>query len=268
MRASLEEKATGEFLSPKLDGEKDSFNVMEGHSSPITTRLEDPLGVVSIDQTEEKDLPRKKVSDAASFTLKQTGGEQAGDVVVLQANSSGTDALDEALKDLMQQLEAKTKQCEQLQNELGQRTAELSKQKSDHDEKMKKMKAIFAAANKNLNEYRQSIAAKDEEIAELKTKLENQQSSESQTVEQTQAIQELEAELKSQSEVAAIKLQQMESKNRQVNTQLEKLKTEYQQYKQRANLLLQQQRESVQTDDVGRLKELQEQLDNLTKDNR
>jgi hypothetical protein len=49
---------------------------------------------------------------------------------------------------------------------------------------------------------------------------------------------------------------------------LEKLKVEYQQYKQRASALLQQQRESVQADDDSQLKELQIQLQDLAKENK
>lgn len=59
-----------------------------------------------------------------------------------------------------------------------------------------------------------------------------------------------------------------ESKYKQTNVQLEKLRVEYQQYKQRASTLLQQQRESQPTDDDSRLSELQNQLDTLIKENK
>ncbi|KAI9231369.1 MAG: hypothetical protein BYD32DRAFT_430984 [Podila humilis] len=133
---------------------------------------------------------------------------------------------------------------------------------------MKKMKAIFAAANKNLNEYRQSIAAKDEEIVELKARLEQPQQDQEASAEQNQAVLDLETELKNLSELSASKLAQMESKYKQTNVQLEKMRVEYQQYKQRASTLLQQQRESQPADDDSRLSELQNQLDTLIKENR
>ncbi|KAF8962264.1 hypothetical protein BGZ52_012255, partial [Haplosporangium bisporale] len=132
---------------------------------------------------------------------------------------------------------------------------------------MKKMKAIFAAANKNLNEYRQSIAAKDEEIVELKARLEQPQQDQEASAEQNQAVLDLETELKNLSELSASKLAQMESKYKQTNVQLEKMRVEYQQYKQRASTLLQQQRESQPADDDSRLSELQNQLDTLIKEN-
>ncbi|KAK3843207.1 MAG: hypothetical protein J3R72DRAFT_112645 [Linnemannia gamsii] len=60
----------------------------------------------------------------------------------------------------------------------------------------------------------------------------------------------------------------MEGKYKQSNSQLEKLRVEYQQYKQRASALLQQQRESVQADDDSQLKELQSQLQDLVRENK
>ncbi|KAI7828724.1 hypothetical protein BC939DRAFT_48793 [Gamsiella multidivaricata] len=289
MRATLEDKATDEFLSPKLTAEKGSQDVQGDRMPNIVTASEDPLGAMPVKESEKPDIAPSSASAASVEPVPATS-----------TTSPDTNALESKLKDLTQQLSARTGECHQLEDTLTQKTSELGKQKSDHDEKMKKMKAIFAAANKNLNEYRQSIAAKDEEIAELKNRLDNPQLSEEQKADQNQAIQELETELRTQSELAGSKLQQMvrqmeaavtdilhmpistphvsltvtiflipqESKYRQTNTQLEKLKVEYQQYKQRASALLQQQREAVQSDDDNKLKELQNQLEVLTKENR
>ncbi|KAF8935186.1 hypothetical protein BGZ58_005179 [Dissophora ornata] len=270
MRATLEDKATDEFLSPKPITEKGDYFHQEGPASVSTTISEDPLGVSPVIGSEKNDQLTEKadVSPAISTAVAPEPSETASATPTASVAGADTSELEAKVKDLLQQLSAKTEECKQLEGTIAQRTSEVGKQKSDHDEKMKKMKAIFAAANKNLNEYRQSIAAKDEEIAELKARLENPQPTEEQTKEQSQAIQDLEAELKAQSEAATTKLQQMESKYRQSNAQHEKLKVEYQQYKQRASTLLQQQREAVQTDDDSKLRELQNQLDALTKENR
>ncbi|KAI1319295.1 hypothetical protein EDD11_004432 [Mortierella claussenii] len=262
MRASLEDKAADEFLSPKPDAEV----AVEERQESRASKLEDPLGVTPVDLHDHKDQLTKKTVEATLAADTEAAIKPKEETAV--PTSVDTAALDVKISDLTQQLEVKSERCQQLESTLEQRTSELGKQKGDHDEKMKKMKAIFAAANKNLNEYRQSIAVKDEEIAELKAKLENPQPSEAQTTEQGQAIQDLETEIKSQSEAAATKLQQMESKYRQSNSQLEKLKAEYQQYKQRASALLQQQREAVDTDDDSKQKDLQLQLDTLAKENR
>ncbi|KAF9208659.1 hypothetical protein BGZ49_008037 [Haplosporangium sp. Z 27] len=259
MRASLENKATDEFLSPKLSQDKET---MGNHDEPSSVSTRDPLGVAPVSGTDENDHENLgSTSNSSPAAPSETRESQL-------ANTSDTNELKEKIKDLSQQLLAAKEHGQQLEIALAQRTSEVGKQKTDHDEKMKKMKAIFAAANKNLNEYRQSIAAKDEEIADLKTQLETRQPSEEQTNEQNQAVKDLEAELRSQSELAATRLQQMESKFKQANTQLEKLKLEYQQYKQRASTLLQQQREAVQSDDNSKLRELQNQLDVLTKENK
>ncbi|KAI8600729.1 hypothetical protein EDD21DRAFT_354288 [Dissophora ornata] len=279
MRATLEDKATDEFLSPKPITEKGDYFHQEGPASVSTTISEDPLGVSPVIGSEKNDQLTEKadVSPAISTAVAPEPSETASATPTASVAGADTSELEAKVKDLLQQLSAKTEECKQLEGTIAQRTSEVGKQKSDHDEKMKKMKAIFAAANKNLNEYRQSIAAKDEEIAELKARLENPQPTEEQTKEQSQAIQDLEAELKAQSEAATTKLQQMVC--RVIDFYLarasysniwrhEKLKVEYQQYKQRASTLLQQQREAVQTDDDSKLRELQNQLDALTKENR
>ncbi|KAF9087684.1 hypothetical protein BGX29_000708 [Mortierella sp. GBA35] len=271
MRASLENKATDEFLSPKL-GAQDGVSDTEGDRVPgIAATLDDPLGAASSGENDKK--AAVETSDEASSSVTGAASDSTLAVPVqapvpLSSTSANTTALENTIRDLKSQLSAKSEQCQSLEESLAQKAADLSKQKSDHDEKMKKMKAIFAAANKNLNEYRQSIAAKDEEITELKSRLQSPNPTEEQSKEQNQIVQDLEAELKSQSDIAATKVQQMEGKYKQSTSQLEKLKVEYQQYKQRASALLQQQRESVQADDNSQLKELQSQLQDLVRENK
>ncbi|KAG0351907.1 hypothetical protein BG005_008600 [Podila minutissima] len=258
MRATLEAKAADEFLSPKTTSEE---GIMEGPKPAIDTPAKetdmvDPLGATVTGQ------------DDASVNGSSIKSEEKPRPSSQIYTANGVDtATADRVKELESKLTEKDDQCRELEATLTTRTKELGKQKSDHEEKMKKMKAIFAAANKNLNEYRQSIAAKDEEIAELKTRVESQPQQEA-SAEHNQAMLDLEVELKSQSELAASKLAQMESKYKQTNAQLEKLRVEYQQYKQRASTLLQQQRESQPTDDDSRLSELQNQLDTLIKENK
>ncbi|KAG0059988.1 hypothetical protein BGZ89_012653 [Linnemannia elongata] len=271
MRASLENKATDEFLSPKSTSPDGVSEIDDDRVPDIAATVEDPLGVSSGDSKKPIAETSDDSSSSVSAAVKESTATVPAPILAPPTPASttaNTAALDDTIKELRSQLSAKSEQCQSLQESLAQKTGELSKQKSDHDEKMKKMKAIFAAANKNLNEYRTSIAAKDEEIAELKAKLENPEPTEKQANEQNQIVQDLEAELKSQSDAAAIKLQQMEGKYKQSNSQLEKLKAEYQQYKQRASALLQQQRESVQADDDSQLRELQSQLQDLARENK
>ncbi|KAF9911949.1 hypothetical protein EC991_001396 [Linnemannia zychae] len=274
MRASLENKATDEFLSPKLAAQ-DGVSDTDGDRVPsIAATLDDPLGAISSGDskkttTEVSDNGSVSVTRAISDSTSTVPAQAATPSTSTTSAASNTTASENTIKELRSQLSEKSDQCQSLEEALAQKAGDLAKQKSDHDEKMKKMKAIFAAANKNLNEYRQSIAAKDEEIAELKSKLENPEPTEEQAKDQSQIVQDLEAELKSQSDIAAAKLQQMEGKYKQSNAQLEKLKVEYQQYKQRASVLLQQRQESVQSDDDdSQLKELQTQLQDLAKENK
>ncbi|KAG9066061.1 hypothetical protein KI688_001280 [Linnemannia hyalina] len=271
MRASLENKATDEFLSPKLTAE-DGASETDGSRVPgIAATPEDPLGVSSGDSKQ----PTAETSDDSPSSVSAAINESTTTVPapiltppISASTTANTTELENTIKELRSQLSAKSEQCQSLEESLAQKTGELKKQKSDHDEKMKKMKAIFAAANKNLNEYRTSIATKDEEITELRAKLENPEPTQEQANEQNQIVQDLEAELKNRSDAATTKLQQMEGKYKQSNSQLEKLKVEYQQYKQRASVLLQQQRESVHADDDSQLKELQSQLQDLARENK
>ncbi|KAG0306656.1 hypothetical protein BGZ98_001958 [Dissophora globulifera] len=269
MRATLEDKAAVEFLSTKSASEKGGYSGQEELLSRATATLADPLGATSAAGNDTQDPLTEKADTTATSSTELPEVEKP---LGAETVSSGVAASDsgqyDKVRELTEQLEAKAEQYLKLESTLAQRTSEVGKQKSDHDEKMKKMKAIFAAANKNLNEYRQSIAAKDEEIADLKTRLEISPPAEEKSKEQNQAIQDLEAELKAQSEAAAMKVQHMETKYKQANVQLEKLKVEYQQYKQRASVLLQQQRDAVQTDDGSQLRELQNQLEALTKENK
>ncbi|KAG0337634.1 hypothetical protein BG000_005177 [Podila horticola] len=259
MRAALEAKAADDFLSPKATSEE---GVMEGPRPAIDTPsketdMADPLGATVTGQDDA----------AVNGSSKKSEEKPRPSFQLHTANEVDTTVADR-IKELESKLTEKDDQCKELEATLTTRTNELGKQKSDHEEKMKKMKAIFAAANKNLNEYRQSIAAKDEEIADLKARTESEPQQQEASAEQNQAVLDLETELKNQSELAASKLAQMESKYKQTNVQLEKLRVEYQQYKQRASTLLQQQRESQPTDDDSRLSELQNQLDTLIKENK
>jgi len=159
MRATLEAKAADDFLSPKATSDE---AVMEGIKPAIETPSKettdvDPLGVTV--QDDESHVNGSSKSEEKSRPSSQIH------------TSNEVDSATDRIKELESNLTEKDNKYKELEATLTTRTNELGKQKSDHEEKMKKMKAIFAAANKNLNEYRQSIAAKDEEIAELKARL-------------------------------------------------------------------------------------------------
>ena len=187
MRASLENKATDEFLSSKLTAQDGASETDGDHVPGITATLEDPLGVSSGDSQK----PAAETSDDSLSSVSEAVNESSASVPApilapptSASTTENTAALENTIKELRLQLSAKSEQCQSLEESFAQKTGELKKQKSDHDEKMKKMKAIFAAANKNLNEYRTSIVAKDEEITELKAKLESPEPTDEQANEQ------------------------------------------------------------------------------------
>lgn len=228
MRATLEAKAADDFLSPKATSDE---AVMEGAKPAIETLSK---------ETTDVDLLGVTVQDGESSVNGSSEAEEKSRPSSQIHTPNGVDSTTERVKELESKLTEKDSQYKELEATLTTRTNELGKQKSDHEEKMKKMKAIFAAANKNLNEYRQSIAAKDEEIAELKARLEQPQQDQEASAEQSrkwemaaltrgmlsvtrhrlsysnckilrliEAVLDLETELKNQSELSASKLAQM-----------------------------------------------------------
>jgi chromosome segregation ATPase len=188
MRATLEDKATDEFLSPKTAGTESSSGTEDKQAPSIAAQMDDPLGAAAATITPDQDEDSVVGTKKREVKTKQADDGPVAESIPEQPtknHSAEITALESKVKELTAALAEKNAQYLELEGSLAQRTSELAKQKSDQDEKMKKMKAIFAAANKNLNEYRQSIAAKDEEISELKACLEMKGPSEEQAIEQS-----------------------------------------------------------------------------------
>ncbi|CDH61560.1 hypothetical protein BATDEDRAFT_85397 [Lichtheimia corymbifera JMRC:FSU:9682] len=144
--------------------------------------------------------------------------------------------LSEQVKDLKYQLTDKTNEIIRLQDNMAART-------SEHDEKMKKMREIFAQATKNLDGYRASIAAKDAELQRLKDDISQAQVREQELRANTEAqdrdAENLASELNSQKALYGSQIKQLETKVRQLTSQLQETRTDYEQYKKRASQLLQ-----------------------------
>ncbi|RUS27544.1 LOW QUALITY PROTEIN: hypothetical protein BC938DRAFT_483086 [Jimgerdemannia flammicorona] len=164
----------------------------------------------------------------------------------------------EIFADLKFQLASKQNEISKVQDTLNKRIADSDKMKSDYEDKLKKMRGIFAQASKSLDEYRASISAKDAELESLRTELAESKAQEEvkkSALDESQsmfsrspfarilsleAVERLTSDLSAQAAMYTSQVNQLDSKLRQTNTQLMQTKTEYQQYKQRANALLQQ----------------------------
>ncbi|CAG8510248.1 3959_t:CDS:10, partial [Acaulospora colombiana] len=142
-----------------------------------------------------------------------------------------------------------------LEEEVEFENADLEKAKAEYDEKMKKMRGVFNAANKSLNELRQTVAAKDLEIGELKATVESLKEDDEKmklSVDQSQkSIEKLTTELHSQTAMYNTQIEQLESKLRQSTQQNIQLKSEFQQYKTRAHALLGQMSSGAKNLDNG-----------------
>ncbi|KAI8056345.1 hypothetical protein BDF21DRAFT_430611 [Thamnidium elegans] len=178
---------------------------------------------------------------------------------MLRDSDKMTFQLSEQVKDLKYQLKHQLSEYTKLQENSTSRTAE-------YEEKLKRMREIFGQASKNIDGYRASIASKDVEIEKLKTELEECQvreqsfKSNSETLQLT--MEKLNTEITSQKSFYGTEIKRLESKNRQLSTQLEQTKHDYEQYKKRAHILLQKNKE--QKSDVGRINELQELVQQMT----
>ncbi|KAG0230308.1 GRIP and coiled-coil domain-containing protein 2 [Actinomortierella wolfii] len=259
MRGSLENKATAEFLTDRVDGQGNGCapaidsNDEQQSKGVMASNLDDPLGATGSPKVDTPTLGVDSPVTQHSTPLDENNKVEKG------GQASHESELSAQIADLTRQLNSLKEECQQIDEA-------MAKQKTEHEEKMKKMKAIFAAANKSINEYRQQIAAKDEEIEALKSRTESAETQpKPDTEDQSQVIEELQAKLDSQAETYSAKLDQMENKLKTANSQLDRLKEEYTQYKQRASSLLQQQRATAKTDGQGDSSQLKAQIDLLEK---
>ncbi|CAG8662719.1 11796_t:CDS:10, partial [Ambispora gerdemannii] len=145
--------------------------------------------------------------------------------------------LEEEVKDLRIQLTGRQNDLTKVQELLNKRTAE-------HEEKMKKWRGIVNSAKKNVDDLRQTVAAKDAEIAELKESLEMLKEKDQQTKVTVDEIEKsasrLKTEMLNQVGMHTAQIEQLESRLRLANQQALEVKAEFQQYKQRAHTLLQE----------------------------
>ncbi|KAI7860606.1 hypothetical protein BDC45DRAFT_494823 [Circinella umbellata] len=166
--------------------------------------------------------------------------------------------LSEQVKDLKYQLSGKSNEITKLQENSVSRA-------SEYDDKMKKMREIFAQATKNLDGYRASIAAKDLELQRLKEDLDQYQVRErelhSNVETQTRDTEKLTSEVNSQKALYGSQINQLEAKVRQLSTQLQQTRNDYDQYKKRASQLLQK-NNNAQTES-SRLSELEDTIRQL-----
>ncbi|CEP12061.1 hypothetical protein [Parasitella parasitica] len=166
--------------------------------------------------------------------------------------------LQEQVKDLKYQLTHQKAEHTKLQETLATKT-------NEYEDKLKRMRAIFGQASKNIDNYRANIASKDVEIGKLKTELEECQQREQsyKATSQTQqlTIQTLSTEDTSTKTFYGTEIKRLEAKNRQLSVQLEQAKNDYEQYKKRAHMLLEKNKEKQgDTCQINQLQELVQQL--------
>ncbi|KAH8555511.1 hypothetical protein BGW37DRAFT_477490 [Umbelopsis sp. PMI_123] len=166
---------------------------------------------------------------------------------------------DEQIQELKSQLKSK-------QDELNKAQESLKVRTNDYEEKLKRMRGIFAQASKSLDEYRATIAKQTEQITTLEeTASTAQQKLEEVNVElnnTNEVLDTLESESKMREGQYNSKISELEMKLRQSTSQLAHTTTEYQQYKQRANALLQEM-SPKDSEDTSRMTTLETELNQL-----
>ncbi|CAG8671242.1 18150_t:CDS:10 [Acaulospora morrowiae] len=194
-------------------------------------------------QAEEQNVKLEQKLENLKSKMR-TGSPTGNSRVRLDDIESRNFTLEEEVKDLRIQLSGKKNELEKAVELANKRTADLEKAKAEYDEKMKRMRGVFNAANKNLNELRQTVALKDLEIEELKAAMKNlkedDEKSKSSMDQNQKSLEKLTTELHSQAATYNTQIEQLESKLRQTTQQNVQLKSEFQQYKARAHALLQQ----------------------------
>ncbi|KAI8087755.1 uncharacterized protein B0P05DRAFT_584972 [Gilbertella persicaria] len=190
----------------------------------------------------ERELELVRSKKVASSNLRDT------DKLVFQ--------LQEQVKDLKYQLKHQLSENSKYQETLSTRT-------NEYEEKLKRMREIFGQASRNIDQYRATIASKDTDIDKLKNELEEcqirEQSFKSLSESQQLSIEKLNTVITSEKTFYGSEIKQLEAKNRQLANQLQLTKTDYEQYKKRAHVLLNQEQKS----DQNRLNELQELVEQL-----
>ncbi|KAI8888887.1 hypothetical protein K501DRAFT_10800 [Backusella circina FSU 941] len=166
--------------------------------------------------------------------------------------------LSEQVKDLKYQLKHQVSENGRLQETLGTKTAE-------YEDKLKRMREIFGQASKNIDSYRATITEKETELEKLSLELEECQTSEQKykiaATENQLTMEKLNTEITSQKASYGSDVKQLEAKTRQLTSQLEQTKNNYDQYKKRANLLLE--KNKGQKSDSVRINELEELVQQL-----
>ncbi|CAJ0835621.1 8830_t:CDS:10, partial [Entrophospora sp. SA101] len=199
-------------------------------------------GLICTKQEEQHSRLEQKMERAKS--ILRTSSPTIGSKNKLDELESRNFTLEEEVKDLRIQLSNKQNETIKYQEMLNKRTSELEKTKAEYDEKMKKTRGIFNAANKSLTDLRQTVATKDAEIEELKASLEKLKLKDEKTktsVDESQkSVERLTTEIHSQTAMYNAQIEQLESKLRQSTQQIAQIKLEFQQYKTRAHALLEQ----------------------------
>ncbi|CAJ0854156.1 6929_t:CDS:10 [Entrophospora sp. SA101] len=191
-------------------------------------------------QEEQHSRLEQKMERAKS--ILRTSSPTIGSKNKLDELESRNFTLEEEVKDLRIQLSNKQNETIKYQEMLNKRTSELEKTKAEYDEKMKKTRGIFNAANKSLTDLRQTVATKDAEIEELKASLEKLKLKDEKTKTSVdeKSVERLTTEIHSQTAMYNAQIEQLESKLRQSTQQIAQIKLEFQQYKTRAHALLEQ----------------------------
>ncbi|OZJ05759.1 hypothetical protein BZG36_01269 [Bifiguratus adelaidae] len=169
---------------------------------------------------------------------------------------------DDKVKDLRLQHANQQSEVSRLQELLNKRTAERDAIKSEYEEKIKKMKGIFAQASKSLDDYRARLSSKDTEMADLKAHAERletqlQQLGEGNT-DQQKHLARFRTEVASQQASLNARIEDLESQLASANQRHESIKLEYDQYRKRAHALLEE--KSMQRVDLAQAAELEARI--------
>lgn len=175
--------------------------------------------------------------------------------------SKAKDSTDKEISRLKVQLADRTSEILEIQKNLNSKSDEIDKIVLERDEKFKKFRGLLGAANKSLSASKITIAMNSDELKALS---ESKEKESELLFELKKSLNESEIIIAGEKTANKLRVNELERKSQILKKELSEITLEFQQYKTRAHLILQQNGSNVGFE--KRIIDLEEIIDNLQTD--
>ena len=253
------QKVQSELDRVKLDAEKEKQEALNKLKSELDAKVEELNKKIL-----ELETRPPEIIDAPKETAAPTTAVDTDRLAELEKRNF---TLEEQVKDFKFQISSRQSELTKAQEMLVKVKQENEQMNAANEEKLKKIKGLFAVANKNINEQRELVSKKDTELTELQSQVEqlkHELETAKLSVESYQHdIKRLSLELADQGTLSVSKTAELQQQFNAATDELNQVKLEYQNYKLRAHALLQQKTDDAATRKVA---SLEAEVDHLTKE--